>query len=221
MTERSRVVLPAPLRPTRVTTSPWPTRRGRRRAGPAPRRTRRTARGPRGGRGRAQPWSSPPSVPEVGRDDPLVGAHLLVGPLGEHRTGLQHRHPVGERADDVHVVVDEARRCGPLATRLTSAMVRSTSSTPMPAVGSSSSSSAGVEREGEGELEGALLPVGERAGEHPGPVGEADLVEQVHRRAAGTGASASGSARTGSRARSARPGRARRGRRATSGRTGW
>ena len=25
-----------------------------------------------------------PSVPEVGRDDPLVGAHLLVGALGEH-----------------------------------------------------------------------------------------------------------------------------------------
>ena len=43
MTQRSSVVLPAPLRPTRVTTSPGLDRAARRRAAPAPRRTRRTA----------------------------------------------------------------------------------------------------------------------------------------------------------------------------------
>ena len=37
-----------------------------------------------------------------------------------------------------------------------------------------------VQRQGQGQLEGPLLPVRERAGEHPGPVGQADLLEQVH-----------------------------------------
>ena len=31
----------------------------------------------------------------------------VVGALGEHLAGLQHGHGVGQRADDVHVVVDE------------------------------------------------------------------------------------------------------------------
>ena len=37
-----------------------------------------------------------------------------------------------------------------------------------------------VQRQRQGQLQGPLLPVRERAGEHPGPVGQADLVEQVH-----------------------------------------
>ena len=46
-------------------------------------------------------------LPEVCLDHPVVLSHLLVVALGEDAAGLQHRHDVGERPDDVHVVVDE------------------------------------------------------------------------------------------------------------------
>ena len=48
----------------------------------------------------------------------------------------------------------------------------------------------GVEGQREGELEGPLLPVGEGAGGGAGPVGEADLVEQLHGAVVGTAAAA-------------------------------
>src|SRR6478752_2386598 len=126
MTERSRVVLPAPLRPTRVTTSPGATSMltsVRTRASPY-QAERPATSSIRAGPGSAPAVDAAPGsaacsvvvVPvvsslmgcsEVCRDDPLVGAHLLVGSLREHLPGLEHGDAVGERADDVHVVVDE------------------------------------------------------------------------------------------------------------------
>src|SRR5512145_384122 len=44
---------------------------------------------------------------EVGGDDALVVAHLVVAALGEHLPRLEDGHGAGERSDDVHVVVDE------------------------------------------------------------------------------------------------------------------
>src|SRR6478735_4447665 len=117
MTERSRVVLPAPLRPTRVTTSPGATSMltsVRARASPYQAESPETS----SERERACVATEPVFVcvvrvwslmgcSEVCRDDPLVGAHLVVGSFRQHLPRLQHRDGVGEGADDVHVVVDE------------------------------------------------------------------------------------------------------------------
>src|SRR5665647_1403934 len=95
MAERSSVVFPAPLRPTRVTTSPWCTLRE------TPPRTR------------ASPYQadspsiSSMSLPQIGGDDLVVHAHLLVASLGENLALLQHGDLTGKVANDVHVVVDE------------------------------------------------------------------------------------------------------------------
>src|SRR4051812_40785201 len=128
MTERSRVVLPAPLRPTRVTTSPGATpmlTSVRTRASPyqAERPDTSSIRavpppGLPGSGGAARPGagcsvvvvavvSSLMGCSEVCRDDPFVGAHLLVGSLREHLPRLEHGDAVGERSDNMHVVVDE------------------------------------------------------------------------------------------------------------------
>ena len=80
---------------------------------------------------------------QVGRDDPLVGAHLRRRGPRRARPRTAARSP-GRRASRRRACCGRrARRCARSATRLTRAMVRSTSSTPMPAVGSSSSSSRG------------------------------------------------------------------------------
>src|SRR3954467_11382725 len=117
MTERSRVVLPAPLRPTRVTTSPGATSMltsVRTRASPYQAERPETS-SMRDSSCLAMACavavvvrvSSLMGCSEVCRDAPLVGAHLVVGPLRQHLTRLEHRDGVRERADDVHVVVDE------------------------------------------------------------------------------------------------------------------
>src|SRR6478735_9743240 len=195
MTERSSVVLPAPLRPTRVTTSPAPTPTD------TSRRTRASpyqAERPATSRTRpASPVASARSVvvtdavaasvvtgslmgrSEVGRDDALVGADLVVRALGEHLARLEHRDAVGQRTDDVHVVVDEHdgapdregldERDGAVDVLDPHAGGRLVEQEQL-----------GVEGEGDGELEGALLAVGERGRRGTGAVGEPDLVEQVH-----------------------------------------
>src|SRR6478735_1365802 len=130
MTERSNVVLPAPLRPTRVATSPGATltltsvstlaspyhaeRSVTVRSLPAP--------SPPGCVVCSAVWSPVSSLvrspvrslmrsfmdgSEVCRDDAFVGTDLVVGTLREHLPRLEHGDPVGQRADDVHVVVDE------------------------------------------------------------------------------------------------------------------
>src|SRR6476620_1766585 len=117
MTERNSVVFPAPLRPTRVTTSPGLTASEtseRTRASPYQAETPWTS-----SRGCALPADdlaamsgevSDMGLAQVCRDDLLVVAHLLVGPFREDLTGLQHRDRVGQRPDHVHVVVDEDDR---------------------------------------------------------------------------------------------------------------
>ena len=47
---------------------------------------------------------------EVGVDDPLVAHDLLRRALGDHAAFGQAHHPVGDRHDDVHVVLDEDDR---------------------------------------------------------------------------------------------------------------
>src|SRR5258706_12220401 len=95
MTLRSSVVFPAPLRPQRVTTSPRS-------------RCRSTSR-----RTRASPYQADnPSMrsigaPQVGGDDPVVLAYLVVRPLDEDLAGLQHGPPAGGRPADAHVVLDQ------------------------------------------------------------------------------------------------------------------
>src|SRR6476660_5462487 len=117
MTERSRVVLPAPLRPTRVTTSPGATSMltsVSTRASPYQAESADTS----SMRGDDCPSKefvravvtlalSLMGCSDVCRDDPLVGAHLVVRSLREHLPRLEHGDAVGERSDDVHVVVDE------------------------------------------------------------------------------------------------------------------
>src|SRR5690348_11698832 len=94
MAQRSRVDFPAPLRPTRVTTSPSPTRRDTSsRAVASPYRA-------------LTPLISSNVGPQVRLDDPWIGPDPVVGALHEHFTALQDRDGVGERADDVHVVLD-------------------------------------------------------------------------------------------------------------------
>src|SRR6476661_157856 len=134
MTERSSVVLPAPLRPTSVTTSPGATSTDTSvstRASPyhAERPDTSSMRGrPSAAMDFADSVAAaadlavvPVVVPlvvsvlvlslmggsEVCRDDALVSADLLVGTLREHLPRLEHGHLVGQRPDDVHVVVDE------------------------------------------------------------------------------------------------------------------
>src|SRR5690349_20765731 len=111
-TDRSSVVLPAPLRPTRITTSPGSTLRSTSLSTFA---SPYQAESPATCRTCWEPWATWSDLlfsglSEVGGDDLLVVADLVVGALGEDLTGLQHGHGVGQRADDVHVVVDEHDR---------------------------------------------------------------------------------------------------------------
>src|SRR6478752_4020286 len=199
MTERSRLVLPAPLRPTRVTTSPGVTSMltsVRTRASPyqaespdtssiraASRPRLLTSGAPaRSGAGCSvvvAVVSSLMGCSEVCRDDPLVGAHLLVRSLREHLPRLEHGDAVGERSDDVHVVVDEDD--GPAFGELLDEGDGAVDVLDAHARGRLvEEQQLGVECHGDRELERALLAVGQRRGGCPGPVGEADLLEQLH-----------------------------------------
>src|SRR6266508_5211135 len=94
--QRSSVVLPAPLRPTSVTTSPCATRIDTSCstcASPYDADTPLT--------------SSSGLTPEVGVDHPVVGAHLVVRALDQDLAALQDRDPVGQPGDDAHVVLDQ------------------------------------------------------------------------------------------------------------------
>src|ERR1044071_8105411 len=98
MRQRRSVVLPAPLRPTRVTTSPSST-------------SRETP---------CSTWASPyPAVsswilsnvlPQVGGDHARVVADLLVRALGQRLPKLQHRYPLVQFANDLHVVLHQHDR---------------------------------------------------------------------------------------------------------------
>src|SRR5450755_750648 len=102
---RSVVVLPAPLRPTRVTISPSPTSKS----------TPRTiwlssyqALSPR---------TLSMLAAQVGVDDALVAAHFGVAAFNEDRAALHHRDAVAKLGDDAQIVFDEhdrsLRRDGP------------------------------------------------------------------------------------------------------------
>ena len=196
MTERSSVVLPAPLRPTRVTTSPWPTVRSTSRracASPyqadSPATSRRRVELSHGG---VTLWAA-----QVGRDDPLVGAHLLVAALGEH----------GPDCSTVTRSASEPTTCMLWSTSTTVRPARDPLDQRDGAVDVLDAHAGGrlVEQEQPGSSARArassrarFWPYASEPASTPGPVGEADLLEQVHARGGGTGASASGSARTGS-----------------------
>src|SRR5712691_8957730 len=102
MTQRSTVVLPAPLRPTSVTSSPPPTRND----------TFRTAC--------ASPYQAERSVTsrarlamrlsEVGDDDRGILTDCRVRALRDDPALLQHDDLVGELGDDAHVVFHEHDR---------------------------------------------------------------------------------------------------------------
>src|SRR5437868_11095650 len=98
ITDFKVVVLPAPLRPGSVTSSPWPT-------------------------SKPTPWrmcdspyqASRPSTfrsvsamtgPDIGFDDRWLLRHGAVGPLGQHLATRQHGDGVGEIGHDRHVVLD-------------------------------------------------------------------------------------------------------------------
>src|SRR5262245_47906745 len=96
MTERRVVVLPAPLRPSRVTSSPRATSKS------TP----------------CKIWDSPyhacnPSTlssvsamagPDIGFDDGGIPGHRIVGPFGQHLAARQHGDGVGEISHNRHVV---------------------------------------------------------------------------------------------------------------------
>ena len=190
MTERSSVVLPAPLRPTRVTTSPWPTREV-----DVAQRLRLAVPG-------GQPRRDVSSIgrpPQVGGDDPLVGAHLLVGPSASTCPDCS-TVTRSARVPTTCMLWSTSTTVRPRATRLTSSMVRSTSSTPMPAVGSSSSSSWG-RAPGRGRARGPAS--GRRRASRPAPrPGRRGRPARAGPwRGRGTGHPLCRNARTGSRAR--------------------
>src|SRR3954454_20637278 len=91
--QRSSVVLPAPLRPMRVTISPCSTRSD----------TSRSACASPYQADRRSTLSM--GVSEVGGDDARVVADLGVGALDQHLAVLEDGHPVGEAGDHVHVVL--------------------------------------------------------------------------------------------------------------------
>src|SRR2546430_10146786 len=102
ITHRSSVVLPAPFRPTSVTSSPSPTCSD----------TSRSA------------WASPYSaerpstsrtglgmrLPQVRADDGGVLANDRVAPLRDHPPLLEDEDLVGDLGDDAHVVLDKHDR---------------------------------------------------------------------------------------------------------------
>src|SRR5690349_9657 len=173
MTERRSVVLPAPLRPTSVTTSPGSTRRStadRTLASPYQAERPETSR----------VWSDMlfSGLPEVGGDDLLVVADLLVGALCEDLARLQDGHGVGERADHVHVVVDKDDR--PAVRHLLDEGDGAVDVLqPHAGGGLVEQQQPRVQGQRERQLEGALLSVGERSRGRTRAVRQPDLVEEL------------------------------------------
>src|SRR5680860_351754 len=166
ITERSNVVLPAPLRPTRVTTSPALTLRE---TSPRTRASPYQA---------DRPSISSMSLPQVCRDHSVVRAHLFVASLGQDLALLQHRDLTGEIANDVHVVVDEhdGATLGDLLDQGDRAFDVLHTHTRRRFV---EQQKGGVESQSQGKLEGALLAVGQAAGNLVGKINQSDLVDQL------------------------------------------
>ena len=134
MIDLSVVVLPAPLRPSSVTTSPARTSKvdavqDVRLAVPG-----LQVRRPRAAACRARSMADP----QIGFAHLRVVRHGRVVALGEHAAAREHRDAVGQVATTLRLcsTISTVRLA---ATDLISAAMRSMSSWPMPAVGSSSS----------------------------------------------------------------------------------
>src|SRR5437773_9943522 len=172
MTHRSSVVLPAPFRPTSVTSSPSPTCSD----------TSRSA------------WASPylaersaissaglgMRLPEIRGNDRGILAYDGVAALGDHPALLQHDDLVGELGDHTHVVLDE--HYGPARVRLSNQVDRAPDVLDAHARGRLvQQKQARVERDCEGELQRALLPVRKLAGGPAREVSQTDLREELAR----------------------------------------
>ena len=121
--------------------------------------------------------SSVAGLAEVGLDHPLVGADLGRRALGDLGAVLQHGDPLGDAHHHLHVVLDQQDGDAPLVADPVHERGerRADSCGFMPAVGSSSSSSFGSQRQRAGDLEPALIAVGQVLGELV--VGAADADE--------------------------------------------
>ena len=139
-----------------------------------------------------------------------------VRALDQDPAGLQHGDPVGERADDVHVVLDQHDGAARRATRGSARPCGRRPRAPMPAVGSSSSSTFGSRARARASSRARFRPYGRVPAGASATVGQPDLVQQLHAPAGGSRRSSRPTARTASPARSALAAPARRARRAVS-----
>src|SRR6185436_3495792 len=98
MTDFSVVVLPAPLRPSSVTSSPLPISK------PTP--CRMCDSPYQACRPSTLSSVSAMTGPDIGFDHGGVLRDRGVGPLGQHLAARQHGDGVGEVGDDAHVVLD-------------------------------------------------------------------------------------------------------------------
>src|SRR3989454_1140528 len=172
MTHRSSVVLPAPFRPTSVTSSPSPTcSETSRSAWASPYRAERPS---------TSSAALRMSLPQVCGDDGGILADGGVGALRDHAALLQHDHLVGELRHDAHVVLDE--HDGPARAALSDQVDRAADVLDAHARRRLiEEEQTRVERDREGELERALLPVRELPRGPVRQVSEADLGEELAR----------------------------------------
>src|SRR3954470_17140550 len=164
------VVLPAPLRPTRVTSSPLRTARST---------PWRTCDSPyQAWRPFTESSGSAMLRPQVRRDHGGVLGHLLVVALGDDLAAGEHRDPVGEAGDDSEVVLDH--QDGPvLGPPLDQARDPVDVLVAHPGGGLVEQHQLRVERQGGGDLQGALAPVRELRRERVAEVAEAHRREQI------------------------------------------
>src|SRR5688572_18706683 len=102
MTDFKVVVLPAPLRPSSVTSSPWPISKSTPcKICDSPYQACRPA---------TLSSASAMARPDIGFDDQRILRHGLVGSFGQHLTTRQHGDRVGQIGDDRHVVLDHQHR---------------------------------------------------------------------------------------------------------------
>ena len=163
MIERTVVVLPMPLRPSSVATSP-----GCDREVDAEQDLAGAVAGLAGRRPRAA--KSCGLLAEVGRAPPDWRGSPRACRVAMTPPVDQHRDAVGEAEHRVHVVLDQQHRHAARGALRCSAIMRCDSSGPMPAIGSSSSTSFGRVASARPTSSGALLAVGQRAGELIGAV---------------------------------------------------
>src|SRR5512143_1845895 len=98
MTDFKVVVLPAPLRPSSVTSSPRPI------SNPTP--CRMCDSPYQACRPSTLSNISGMAGPDIGFDDLLILRHRVVRPLGQYLAARQHGDGVGEVGDDTHIVLD-------------------------------------------------------------------------------------------------------------------